>query len=216
MDHIVTYDLPPDPAFAAAAPTAPAAGATSTTTTPTIAQQAQANRDYVAQQLALVEVARGPQYDFGRGTNKRTDYYKSSGLGGNMQRILDLNRPGLGFDIFGAIETGAKAGLAKYKAEAPAAGGGSGPSLSISNPLAGVLPDWLTKAQLPASVRDIGGGVISSVTKAAGSSAPANPNAIAATTVRTAPRPAAAGGVNWIIVGGVAVGGYLLAKAALR
>jgi len=132
-------------------------------------------------------------------------------LGGNMQRILDMHRPGLGFDVFGAIEQGAKAGYAKYAASPAAAGGSSLPAVNIPNPFAGILPDWLAKAQLPASVRDIGGGVISSVTKAA--TAPAPSSAVAQTTVRTAPARASSG-TNWLVVGGgAAIGGYILWRA---
>lgn len=137
-------------------------------------------------------------------------------LGGNMQRVLDLNRPSLGFDILGAIEKGAQAGYSKYTST-PSAPSSGGPSLSIPNPLAGILPDWLTKAQLPASVRDIGGGIINSVESSASApsapAAPANPNAVVATTVKKpiAAKPAAS--TNWLIWGGLAVvGGVVLWK----
>lgn len=146
---------------------------------PSAAQAAQASRDYVAQQLSLVELARGSTYDFGRGGHDRTAWYRASGLGGNMQRILDLDRPSLGFDIFAAVKEGVQTGVRKYREQAPA---GALPSIKVDNPFTDLLPDWLAKARLPQPVRVVGGSVVSSVMKAA-KAAPANPSAVAQTTV---------------------------------
>lgn len=215
QDHLTTFDLPADPAYnAPTAPpkdtTAPAAAAPAAAPK-TAAQIAQENRDYVTSQMALIEISKGPGYDFGRGTNRRTKYFRESGLGGNMQRLHDLDRPGLAFDLFGAIQEGAKAGYAKYASEPKPAS--SLPSLNIPNPFAGIMPDWLAKAQLPKPLRDVGGGIVSSVTKAA--TAKKDPSAIAATTVYSPaydePRSS---GPNWLLWGGAALlGGWALKKA---
>jgi hypothetical protein len=178
---------------------------------PTAAEVAKANRDYVTQQLSLVELARGGQYDFGRGGHLRTIYYRSSGLGGNMQNLLNLNRSRLDFDVFGAIKAGAEEGLQKYRAQAPA---GSLPALRIDNPLKGALPDWLAKAQLPLSVRTVGGSVANAVYRAARAKpASGNANAVAPSTVAAEPELADDGPNLLLLGGGAALLGWGLYKA---
>lgn len=121
----------------------------------TPAQQAASTQAQVQAYRQLGYLLKQPGYDYGSGSKNRNNYY--AGLGANMQNILNLDRPSMGFDVWGALVQGAQAGVQKYESDPNKPAGPSLPSFGSSLP--GIsLPAWLTKP-----ISTVSGSIISSV-----------------------------------------------------
>lgn len=166
----------------------------------TPAAQAQAARDYVAQQALYTTISTQAQPDYGRGMLKRNAYFGLGGLPmrglyGLDARVTDSRRKpilerkeqkrkrrfpgmsGLGFDIAAAIEQGATTGIEKYIASSDKGTITGLPSISAPS-IPGLpsisLPSWLTSTAsvVEKPFASVTSGIMSSVAAAKNAPAP--------------------------------------------
>lgn len=193
---------------AAASATAAATAAANKPLTP--AQVSQATNDAADTLERQLQVLQGPRYDFGVGSAKRNQFWR------------ETTRPGLGLDIWGAIQTAVqKEGLNAVKGisiKDPALQGGTSVPSIVSS-----LSSMLPTIPVPAALRDlhVSAPNLSKLTSAVQAelknqqraAAPAPAGSAAAVS---APAASSSGGLlkTVFLVVSIAAGGYVVYRIA--